>query len=230
MTKKIKIVSVSQNDIKDSLLFKNLNVSNQIETSFFSNNKKSLASIYNSFITDEYKDYILLFVHDDAFIADNNLKEKVLKASEMFDVFGIAGGYGGIEITNDKPALWHLISKKYAGFAGHYDENEIDNNNPFTSCWMTSFGKSPQEVNLLDGLIIGVNVEKALKVNLKFDEKCPSRFHFYDLLFSVNCKIKGLKLGVFPFNVFHQSPGLKKLSDEFIKGDQYFKNYCKNIK
>lgn len=229
MSKKIKIVSVTKGVKEDSLLFNSFK-EKEIEITFIENNNKSLSSLYNQFINKDYKDYIVLFVHDDIFISDNFLKEKCIKASEEYDVFGVAGGYGGLEISNDKPSLWHLISKKHAGFAGHYSENEDPIKNPYSSCWITNFGKSPQEVILIDGVFMGLNIEKCLKANLLFDEKCPSRFHFYDLLLCVNAKRKNLKIGVFPFIIFHKSHGLKQLNEEFIQGDQYFKQYCSKLK
>jgi hypothetical protein len=229
MSKKIKLVSVCKGFKEDSLLYKTFN-DKEVEVLFIENNNKSLSSLYNKFINSDYKDYIVLFVHDDVFIADGFLKEKSLEAIKRYDVFGVAGGYGGLKIENEKPSLWHLISNKHAGFAGHYKDKLESSQNPFDSCWMTNFGPSPQQVLLIDGVFIGINVEKVLNKGLKFDEKCPSKFHFYDLLFSVNAKIKGLTVGVFPIILFHQSHGLTELTEEFAKGDQYFKRYCNNIK
>lgn len=228
MSKRIKVVSVSSSDIKDSLLHNNLNHISGFDFSGVSHNKKSLASVYNRFINEDHRDCILIFVHDDVYISDGDFKKKCLLASEMFDVFGVAGGYGGLEIKPDRPALWHLISKNHAGFAGHYDEG-ADKKDPFSTCWMTNFGKSPQQVILVDGVFFGVNVEKILEKGLRFDEECPSRFHFYDLLFCVNAKKAGLKIGVFPFTIMHMSHGLKDISPEFLAGDRYFKEYCAKL-
>jgi hypothetical protein len=52
-------------------------------------------------------------------------------------------------------------------------------------------GPTPQETILVDGVFLGVHVERALQNNLRFDEACPSAFHFYDLLFCVNARRKG---------------------------------------
>ena len=231
---KIKVVSVSAGDGVNSLLWKNRSFFNkntdfaEVEINLHHYNKNSLASIYNQYITEEYKDYIVVFVHDDVFISDGNFCEKCVKAVELFDVFGVAGGTGAVEIPVNTPALWHLMCNKKVGYAGHYKSNEIKNDNPFTTCWMTSFGYTPFPATLVDGVFFGINVGKVLNT-VRFDEHCPSRFHFYDLLFCINAKRAGLRVGVFPFNIFHQSPGLQSYSDEFNNGDLYFKNYCNTL-
>ena len=231
MEKRINLISVSKGDIKNSIGWNSLvKMGDDVKIDVVENNTEPLSVVYNRFLTPERKDYIVVFVHDDLFISDyGNFGEKCREACKLYDVFGVAGGFGGLEITPEKPALWHLISKKHAGFAGHYDEASIDKRNPYTKCWVTTFGLSPQPVTLIDGAFLGVNVERVLDSGVRFDEECPAKFHFYDLLFCINAKRKGLKLGVFPFNTFHQSPGLKSFTDEFVKGDQYFKQYCSTI-
>ena len=231
MEKRINLISVSRGDITKSPVWNSIKyLSDDVRVDAVENNTAPLSVVYNRYLTEERKDYIVVFVHDDLFISDyGNFEAKCHEACKLYDVFGVAGGFGGLEITPEKPALWHLISKKHAGFAGHYDESSIEKGNPYTKCWVTTFGVSPQPVTLIDGAFLGVNVEKVLESGVRFDEECPSGFHFYDLLFCVNAKRKGLKLGVFPFNTFHQSPGLKSITEEFIKGDQYFKQYCSTI-
>lgn len=95
--------------------------------------------------------------------------------------------------------------------------------------WVTNFGVSPAKATLIDGVLLGVNVEKVLDKKVTFDEQNPSRFHFYDLLFCVDSKRKGLSLGVFPFNIFHKSHGLKEVTNEFTQGDEYFKGCCSKL-
>lgn len=226
--KKILIVSVSKGEKTESLLFQTyLKSAFPVEFTMIENNSNSLASVYNKFLTPDYKDYIICFVHDDVCIADALLIDKLHQSIEKYDVFGVAGGAGKVTITSDKPALWHLISEKKVGFAGHYNP-ESKNDDYISNCFMTSFGLSPSDANLIDGVFIGVNVEKVLEKGVKFDENCPAKFHFYDLLFSINSKKKGLKLGVVPIVLFHKSHGLTKFTQEFIDGDMYFKKVCAN--
>jgi hypothetical protein len=242
--KKILIVSVSSKEYLEDTLIGNSAVcksivdksnlinSKNIYFKFTPKNTKSLASIYNEYISEKYKDYIVVFIHDDVYISDADFAEKCYEAITNFDIFGVAGGAGGFEITPPAPALWHLISKRKVGFAGHFEDKEdLNTIRPFSNvCWVTNFGTSPSKATLIDGVLMGINVEKVLDKNIKFDEECPSRFHFYDLIFCVKAKLKGLSLGVFPFNIFHASHGLTEPNAEFYSGDLYFKELCAKIK
>lgn len=233
MPKRIKIVSVSTKlNQKETLIGnsveKYLNQYPDImEFEFVKSNTNSLASVYNKYLNQQHKDYILIFMHDDVYLADNDFIEKCYEAIKSYDIFGVAGGAGGLNIEKNKPALWHLISNKRVGFAGHFAEEKIDLIKPYkTTCWVTNFGESPSKANLIDGVFLGINVEKVLQKNIMFDEACPAKFHFYDLLFCVRAKKEKLSLGVFPFYIFHASHGLKNYNQEFIEGDKYFKKYC----
>jgi len=222
--KDILIVSVSPKDnIGDVLLSPP-----DVPVSFIGNNTASLPSVYNQFLTEEFANHIIVFVHDDVYIADKDFETKCRAACDRYDVFGVAGGAGSISIHSSKPALWHLITENRVGFAGHFAEGELDIQNPYNNtCWVTTFGHSPQKATLIDGVLLGVNVDKVLQSGVKFDEDCPAKFHFYDLLFCVRAKKAGLSLGVFPFNIFHASHGLTSPTEEFYKGDEYFKQVCK---
>lgn len=229
MSKKILIVSATKGVDSESLLFKT-HIKNLLPLEFFmvQNNKDSLASVYNRYLTEKYRDYIVCFVHDDVCIDDRLFISKIEAAIKKYDVFGVAGGSGSITIQPNQPALWHLISEKKVGFAGHYDtQSKIDD--VIANCWVTTFGSSPDNATLLDGVFLCVNVEKVLEKGVKFDENCPAKFHFYDLLFSVNAKKAGLKLGVVPVVLFHRSHGLTEVTQDFLQGDQYFKNYCSKL-
>lgn len=224
--KDVLIVSVSTKDkIEDVLLSPP-----DVPVNFIGNNTDSLASVYNLFISDEFANYIVVFVHDDVYIADRDFETKCRDACSRYDVFGVAGGAGSISIQSHSAALWHLITERKVGFAGHFATGDLDIQRPYSNtCWVTTFGHSPADATLIDGVLLGVNVEKVLQAGVKFDEDCPAKFHFYDLLFCVRAKKAGLSLGVFPFNIFHASHGLTNPNEEFYKGDQYFKHVCKTL-
>lgn len=198
-----------------------------VDFNFVEKNITQLASVYNQYLTDEYRDRIVIFVHDDVCLADFDFVEKCQEAAKLFDVFGVAGGSKGFELTSDKPCLWHLISNEKVGVAGHFADEAIDVESPYnTQHYDTTFGETPASATLLDGVFLGVNVEKVLEAGVTFDEECPAKFHFYDLLFSVRAKVAGLSLGVYPFKIFHASHGLKEFTKEFMDGDLYFRKYC----
>jgi hypothetical protein len=76
---------------------------------------------------------------------------------------------------------------------------------------------------LIDGVFIGINI-KELPPTVKFDESYPSRFHYYDLDFSLECNKNGVKIGVVDIPIIHSSPGLTNPDKEFYDGQQYFIN------
>ena len=216
--KEIKIVSATKCDLKPSWetpirqSIRKLRCACHVEL----NNTKSLASVYNKHITDENKDKILVFVHDDALIEDLFLTEKLNEAIQEFDIVGVAGIKPNI--TLKEPALWHLMGNKeqYSGAVAHFLPNEN------TKRFMTNFGLTPERTILLDGVFLAVNVENIIKTELKFDETNPARFHFYDLDFCLSANRLGIKYGTWPIWLTHKSYGLTKPDPEFMEGQSWF--------
>lgn len=174
-------------------------------------NKQSLASIYNSFIKDE--DYTLVLAHDDVYIRDPNWIEKLQDALKVYDVVGLAGA-SNAKITS--PCLWHLMcpSETHRGCVSHVNEDR-------RGTFVTNFGKQGR-VLLLDGLFLAFNAKKIFNAGIKFDKTCPAGFHFYDIDFCLTCNSKKLKLGTTYIDVVHNSPGLKKYTDEWLSGQAWF--------
>ena len=90
----------------------------------------------------------------------------------------------------------------------------------------TSFGPTPSRAILIDGVLIGINLNK-LPMEVKWDESYPSRFHYYDLDFCLECNRNKVKIGVVDIPIIHQSPGLSNPTEEFYKGREYFINKWK---
>jgi len=134
---------------------------------------------------------------------------------EQYDIVGLAGIKAPITIK--EPCLWHLMgpSSQYTGAVAHFDKNE-------TQRFMTSFGKTPERVILLDGVFLAINTEKILEKGLRFDEKNPANFHFYDLNFSLDANNLKLKLGTYPIWITHKSHGLEQVTEDWINGQKYF--------
>jgi hypothetical protein len=181
-------------------------------------NKKSLQECYNVFLDDCRRDgiNIALLVHDDIYINCSDFESRVIRSAEMFTVFGLAG------CTTCKistPALWHLMSKReeQRGCVAHGTKDNY---------FYTSFGSLPSRVLLIDGVFIGLNLSKIPK-DLRFDESYPSRFHYYDLDFSLECNKRSIKIGVVDIPIIHSSPGLTNPTSEFYSGQQYFINKWK---
>jgi hypothetical protein len=201
----IKIYTATKGKKQDTVLYKE-------------NNRDSLQKCYNEFLDDANNNGvdIACFVHDDVYINCNDFKERIINSAYKYQVFGLAGA------TNCKikePALWHLMSerKDQRGCVAHGNEKEY---------MYTSFGPIPSRALLIDGVLIGINV-KEIPDTLKFDESYPSRFHYYDLDFSLECNRNKIKIGVVDIPIIHQSPGLTDPSKEFFEGQKYFINKWK---
>jgi hypothetical protein len=211
------IISATKGDGWNTLL----NKSQSFPIQFTTNNTNSLASVYNHYITNTYKDETLIMAHDDLYIDDDRLEAKVFKALKQYDVVGLAGTTGPLNIK--EPALWHIMGgprENFRGSVAHYTND--------TQCYSTSFGLTPDRVLLIDGLFMAVKVKTLLDKGIKFDESNPSRFHFYDLDFCLQCNQVGLKIGVWPIWCIHKSPGLREYTPEFLKGQEWFINKWSN--
>jgi hypothetical protein len=185
-------------------------------TSSAFNNKTAISRVYNSFInTYKDEDCILVLTHDDVLITDKEWVNKLHQALDRYDVIGLAGG---VNPKIQAPALWHLMCAK-EDLKGDVSHVDFSNNSTFT----THFGKNGR-VALLDGLFLAFNPKKLFQAGVSFDETCPSKFHFYDLDFSLQCNKAKLKLSTTNIRVTHASPGLKNYTDEFMLGQDWFIN------
>lgn len=168
-----------------------------IDFKMFLSNSTGLSTLYNSFLIEENRDKIIVFVHDDVLIEDLFFLSKLKDAHNHYDVVGIAGC---VSPVIKSPAYWHLMAPRQnlRGYCAHMIKNSEQIN-------MTSFGNSFTSVDLIDGVFMSVKVSSLLDSKVKFDEDFD--FHFYDLAFSRRVVKSGLKLGVYPFNIRHASGG-----------------------
>ena len=176
------------------------NVCDGVTLKVFENNVKGLSTVYNEALAEAKCKY-MVFIHDDVYIDSDDWQSRIAKFLDQYDVIGIAGG-SNIDIN--QKLLWHLMTDRdsqsgvvttpldFHGKPGEY----------FTNC----FGTFPQDVHVLDGVFLAVNVE-SIKVNgIQFFEEFD--FHHYDLSFTYECHLKGLKVSTFPLHLIHESPGL----------------------
>ena len=188
-------------DPKDTQACKSLSKIKDIDIAYNSNNKIGLSTNYNTILekhSDNY-DYII-FIHDDVYVDDLSVCEKLHTAHMEYDIVGLAGG---INPRITEPALWHIMC---GGFNSTDLRGAVAHTFQEKTIIMTSFGPTPSRVALLDGLFISVNTKKIKEVNWKFNENYT--FHHYDIASSIDANKKKLKLGVTPIWVIHKSPGL----------------------
>ncbi len=211
---KYKIYTTTKGKKEKTALYESVKINYyQLPIHYEENNTKSLQLCYNKFLEDARRNSIdiAVIVHDDVFINCSDLLDRLARASKMYTVFGLAGA---ISCKISDPALWHLMSerKDHRGCVAHGTREHYS---------YTSFGPLPSRCLLIDGVFIGVNINN-LPTKVKFDESYPSKFHFYDLDFSLECNKNNVKIGVVDIPIIHQSPGLTKPNNEFYEGQRYF--------
>ena len=212
---KTMIFSASAGKETDTTLFKTTQADPQAEQIVFKeNNKQSLHKVYNKAIDFALQEDVerLVLVHDDV-ILESYSERKLDKLFKKFDVIGCAGT---TEVNLKLPALWHLMGGGFGsgnlhGAVAHGDEERKH---------MTAFGEYPKRVVLLDGVFLAIH--RRVFEKIRFDETCPSKWHFYDLDYSMQCHKAGFKLGVGDILITHNSPGLTSFTDEFNKGQEWF--------
>ena len=205
------IFSASAGKETDTTLFKTTKAEQIV---IKENNKQSLHKVYNKAIDFALQEDVerLVLVHDDV-ILESYSERKLDKLFKKFDVIGCAGT---TEVNLKLPALWHLMGGGFGsgnlhGAVAHGDEERKH---------MTAFGEYPKRVVLLDGVFLAIH--RRVFEKIRFDEDCPSKWHFYDLDYSMQCHKAGFKLGVGDILITHNSPGLTSFTDEFNKGQEWF--------
>jgi hypothetical protein len=177
-------------------------------------NRKSLPEVYNEQIEKgiaEGRDCLIL-IHDDVTLEE----DPIPKLEKLFDEFDVVGVAGTSRCKLSSPALWHLMGGGFKsgylhGCVQHYHEGQK---------YPSNFGEFPIRVVLIDGVFMAINLKKI--GNVRFDEKNPAKFHFYDLIFSMDCALNKKKVGVGDILITHASPGLRSFTEEWKSGENYF--------
>lgn len=187
--------------------FNDANFSNNIVLDIIWENKEGLCTVYNRCI--EYyknKNYdFLVFVHDDVYLDDTKLAEKLQKAVDEwgFDIIGLAGG---LNPKIKHPTLWHIMCDRndHRGQVQHpINEKQI---------YCTGFGPTPARVAIADGVFLAINLPKILEVGWRFNENY--KFHHYDLSSCLDANKLKLKIGVYPIHIIHISSGLNSFENK----------------
>ena len=236
--KKTLICSATQKSTpEETTLFKSLEkLDIDADVHFFLENTRALAKVYNDSVDKALEDDVdcLILVHDDVILEENPIP----KLENLFEEYDLVGVAGASKVEIKSPALWHLMG----GGAGWYDahcnlhgcvqHSQIvhgrmgygGNNGDEVIKTKSNFGKYPHRVVMIDGVFMALNRE-ALK-ELNFNNDCPSKFHFYDLIASLSFHSKGGRVGVGDILITHESPGLREFTDEWRAGEKYFiENY-----
>jgi hypothetical protein len=169
-----------------------------------------LSTLYNRAIESTSPGTILLFVHDDVFIHDPFVCERLVQGLHGADVLGLAGNRN----ETSEPS-WALAFEgealrctgwqsggQFAGAVSHGQDRDLSKP-PAVSLGI--YGPPSAPVELLDGLFLAARAGALRDAGVSFDERFA--FHLYDLDFCRQARRAGLSLRTTPILVTHGSPG-----------------------
>lgn len=161
-------------------------------------NTRGLGTVYNEAIAQSEEEYIL-FIHDDVWLDDFYVTDRLLDGLQQFDVVGLAGNTRlapGHEGWAHVPGTRRLDLPHLRGAIAHGD-------GPLGRVGF--FGPIVGECELLDGVFLAAHRKRLIETGVRFDDRFA--FHFYDLDFSRTARAEGLRLGTWPISVTHRSSG-----------------------
>lgn len=163
-------------------------------------NKAGLPEIFNRRIqTDEGPD-ALVFMHDDVWIDDYFLVDRVLEGLRHYDVIGVAGNR---RRRTNQPA-WAFVDDAFTWDTAERLSGRVAHGEyPFGE--LSVFGEVPAACELLDGVFLAARRTSLKNSGVLFDERFD--FHFYDMDFCRSARARGLRLGTWPICLTHQSGG-----------------------
>lgn len=180
-------------------------------------NKRGLPQVFNARIaaTDGDSHDSLVFMHDDVWIDDYYVADRVIDGLGAFDVIGVAGNRRRVK---GQPS-WAFLDDKLTWDARDNLSGSIGvGAHPFNT--ISATGPVPAECELLDGVFLAASKASLQAVRVQFDPQFD--FHFYDLDFCRNARKSGLRLGTWPICLTHQSAGM-------LGGDSWNGNYKKYL-
>ena len=164
-------------------------------------NTTGLPTLYNHAIDTENEHDILVFVHDDVFIDDYFIGQRIVEGLKAFDLIGLAGNRRRVPGQHSWASVderGFTFDEKYlSGMLGHSIEND--------GCMVSLYGAAPAPCELLDGVFLAARKSKLREAGVRFDERF--KFHFYDMDFCRTARNAGLRLGTWPIAVTHASVG-----------------------
>ncbi len=163
--------------------------------SYLNPGQRSLSAVYNQGLT-EAKYPIIVLVHDDVIFETTDWGQLLIQYFQHTD-FGIFGVAGTTELPTS--GQWWQNPLMTVGRVKHQTGDQV-----WTKYYSGVFPQNIIPVVSVDGVFIAVNKNKS---SIEFNEQLTG-FHFYDIDYSINNHLAGVKLGVlFEIKLRHQSIG-----------------------
>ena len=164
-------------------------------------NRRGLPLVYNDALDQASSEGVMIFIHDDVWIDDYYMIQRVFEGLESFDVIGVAGNRRRIA---NQPS-WHFVDEEF-----HWDDPQnlsgSISHGPKPGGEVQYYGSVPAACELLDGVFLAARTSILKRNQMRFDPRFD--FHFYDLDFCRTARQRKLKLGTWPICLTHQGSGI----------------------
>ena len=175
----------------------------QLHLRLFAENATGLPKLYNQAIRESANDpAMLVFLHDDLHILSFDWIAQLAASMAQYQIVGLAGNKRRVP----GQGIWlfphgdgkHDLPENLSGTVAHGKSYPGQSSVGY-------FGPAPQQVKLLDGLLLCGMSTTFLENDLFFDERFD--FHFYDLDLCRSAEQKAITCGTWPVSVMHESAG-----------------------
>jgi GT2 family glycosyltransferase len=204
----IEIVSATRLSQQDFLAQSALGISlrrlshdKRIRAAVAFSNSRGLPEVYNARISAADGRDIVIFMHDDVWIDDYFLADRVLEGLAAFDVIGVAGNRRRVP---RQPGWAFVDDKRTWDQRANLTGRVAHGKRPFGA--VSDYGDAVSaECELLDGVFLAARRSRLVEQGVAFDPRFD--FHFYDMDFCRSARRAGLRLGTWPICLTHQSGG-----------------------
>jgi GT2 family glycosyltransferase len=165
---------------------------------------RGLSEVFNLALDRTEADTNIVFVHDDVYLNDWFLSQRVAEALERFDVVGLAGS-SNPDLSQPSWGLCFDQHLNATGWQPGVQRSGAVNHFDYACPNVSIYGPVPLRCTLLDGLFLAVRTSALKERAVRFDPRFS--FHCYDIDFCRSAAEKGLRLGTWPISVTHDSGG-----------------------
>lgn len=163
-------------------------------------NTRGLSEVFNEAIAAAPENALLVLIHDDVWLDENTFVHTIQRGLTHYDVIGVAGN---ARIQPGQPG-WCFIDLQFTWDDAKYLRGAVGHGmHAFGPS--SSYGDAAGDCQLMDGVFLAAHKKTLLESGVRFDPQFE--FHFYDLDFCRTATQAGLKLGVWPVRMTHQSGG-----------------------
>ncbi len=173
----------------------------RLEVHVAADNVAGLPSVYNREICEANRSKILLFVHDDVWLDDCFVYERLIEALGKFDLVGLAGNTRRVPL---QPS-WNFIAENPFTWDDRKNLSGVVGHGASPGGELSRYGPPGRSCRLLDGVFLAARCGVLLDAGLRFDERFT--FDLYDADFCRSAEMAKLRIGTWPIAVTHDSAG-----------------------